>query len=288
MADNRERGPRLPPRWFIRLFWSTHRAIYRVTGGRLGLWRPKPGRWGTLRLTTTGRRTGRPRSIIVGYLEDGPNLVTLAMNGWADPEPAWWRNLQAQPEATVELVGEGPCGAGARRPGSGAVASVGPLVRHRPAHGRLCGQTVGTDGGGDPGTATAVALTWAGATMDIRHQETTGTPRWCTRTPVGTHAWTRPPPGRVATSSACGASMPTNRTLAALAITLREQPRMNPTSRQNDGALPSPVSLPSGCASRRGRLAVAIDRLATSLPQEGSGLQAGGELWSWGRRCCSM
>jgi hypothetical protein len=27
---------------------------------------------------------------------------------------------------------------------------------------------------------------------------------------------------------------------------------------------------------------------ATSLPQEGSGLQAGGELWSWGRRCCSM
>ena len=32
--------------------------------------------------------------------------------------------------------------------------------------------------------------------------------------------------------------MPTNRTLAALAITVREQPRMNPTSRQNDGALP--------------------------------------------------
>jgi hypothetical protein len=37
MADNRERGPRLPPRWFIRLAWSTHRALYRVTGGRLGL-----------------------------------------------------------------------------------------------------------------------------------------------------------------------------------------------------------------------------------------------------------
>ena len=106
VADSREGGPRLPPRWFIHLTWSTHRAIYQVTGGRLGLWRPKPGRWGTLRLTTTGRRTGRPRSVIVGYFQDGPNLVTLAMNGWADPEPAWWLNLQAQPEATVELVGE--------------------------------------------------------------------------------------------------------------------------------------------------------------------------------------
>jgi deazaflavin-dependent oxidoreductase (nitroreductase family) len=43
--------------------------------------------------------------VIVGYFEDGPNLVTLAMNGWADPEPAWWLNLQANPDATVELVG---------------------------------------------------------------------------------------------------------------------------------------------------------------------------------------
>ena len=103
MSDERERGPRLPPRFIVRLAWSTHRAIYRVTGGRVGLWRPKPGRWGTLRLTTTGRRTGRPRSVIVGYFEDGPNLVTLAMNGWADPEPAWWLNLQTQPDATVEL-----------------------------------------------------------------------------------------------------------------------------------------------------------------------------------------
>jgi deazaflavin-dependent oxidoreductase (nitroreductase family) len=105
VPDDREEGPRLPPRWFVRAFWFTHRAVYRVTGGRLGLWRPKPGRWGTLRLTTTGRRTGRPRSVIVGYFQDGPNLVTLAMNGWADPEPAWWLNLQAQPDATVEVVG---------------------------------------------------------------------------------------------------------------------------------------------------------------------------------------
>ena len=42
---------------------------------------------------------------MIGYFEDGSNLVTLAMNGWADGEPAWWLNLQAQPDATVELKG---------------------------------------------------------------------------------------------------------------------------------------------------------------------------------------
>jgi deazaflavin-dependent oxidoreductase (nitroreductase family) len=61
-----------------------------------------------MRLTATGRRTGHPRSVILGYYEDGPNLVTMAMNGWADGEPAWWLNLQAHPEATVETRGQVP------------------------------------------------------------------------------------------------------------------------------------------------------------------------------------
>ena len=71
----------------------------------MGLWRPRPGKWGALRLTTTGRRSGEPRKVIVGYIEDGPNLVTMAMNGWGVPEPAWWLNLQANPDAAVELGG---------------------------------------------------------------------------------------------------------------------------------------------------------------------------------------
>jgi len=107
MSDKRERRPRLPPRWFVRLAWSTHRALYRVTNGRVGLWRAKANRWGTMRLTTTGRRTGQARSVILGYLEDGPHLVALAMNGWADGEPAWWLNLQAQPDVRVVLP-DGP------------------------------------------------------------------------------------------------------------------------------------------------------------------------------------
>jgi deazaflavin-dependent oxidoreductase (nitroreductase family) len=58
-----------------------------------------------LRITTVGRRTGRNRVAILGYLEDGPDLITPAMNGWAKPEPAWWLNLQSHPDAIVELPG---------------------------------------------------------------------------------------------------------------------------------------------------------------------------------------
>lgn len=56
-----------------------------------------------MRLTTVGRRSGKERSVILGYYEDGASLVTMAMNGWADPEPAWWLNLQAHHDAVVDL-----------------------------------------------------------------------------------------------------------------------------------------------------------------------------------------
>ena len=102
--DKTEQQARVPPRWFVVLAWYTHRGLFRATGGRVGLWRPKGNRWGTMRLTTTGRRTGLERSVILGYIEDGPNLVTMAMNGWADPEPAWWLNLEAHPVANVSLA----------------------------------------------------------------------------------------------------------------------------------------------------------------------------------------
>lgn len=102
MAEDPARRASLPPRWFVVLFWHLHRALVRATHGRVGLWRPKPGGWGALWLTTTGRRTGRPRQVLVGYFEDGRDLVTMAMNGWGPAEPAWWLNLQAHPEAVVQ------------------------------------------------------------------------------------------------------------------------------------------------------------------------------------------
>jgi len=94
---------RLPPRWFIRGFWAAHRRVFRLTGGRLGLWRPKPDGYGVMRVTTIGRRSGLERSVMLGYFEDGPRLVTMAMNGWGEAEPAWWLNLQAHPDVRVEL-----------------------------------------------------------------------------------------------------------------------------------------------------------------------------------------
>ncbi|MCL1599888.1 MAG: nitroreductase family deazaflavin-dependent oxidoreductase [Actinomycetia bacterium] len=104
MSKESKKRAWLPPRWFVRLVWFTHRGLYRISGGRVGLRRAKGNRWGMMRLTTVGRRTGQERSVILGYFDDGPNLVTMAMNGWADSEPAWWLNLQAHPEAGVDLV----------------------------------------------------------------------------------------------------------------------------------------------------------------------------------------
>ncbi|GAA5206665.1 nitroreductase/quinone reductase family protein [Microbacterium kyungheense] len=102
-ADPPAEGGKLPPRWFIRTAWVVHRGLYRVSGGRLGLRHPTPTVWGMMRLHTIGRRSGKPRVAILAYFEDGDDLVTLAMNGWGDPPPAWWLNLQARPGATVDL-----------------------------------------------------------------------------------------------------------------------------------------------------------------------------------------
>jgi F420H(2)-dependent quinone reductase len=108
MTAERQQELRTPPRALIRTFWLLHRAAYRLTGGRFGLARPEAGaRFGFLRLHSVGRRSGRSRIAILGYYEDGPNLVTLAMNGWGAAEPAWWLNLQASPEAIVDLT-DGP------------------------------------------------------------------------------------------------------------------------------------------------------------------------------------
>ena len=104
MRDDRNKAARLPPRWFIRLAWSTHRGLYRVTGGRFGLRRAKGNRWGMMHLTTIARRTGQQRGGILGYLDDGPNLVTLPITGWGEAEPPWWLNLQAHPEVTVDVA----------------------------------------------------------------------------------------------------------------------------------------------------------------------------------------
>lgn len=99
---------RRPPAWFVHGAWRVHRALYKLSGGRF-LWTTANKRgWGALRLTTIGRKSGQERSVIVGYLEDGPNLVLVAMNGWDEGHPAWWLNLKAHPDAVVRLPNEEP------------------------------------------------------------------------------------------------------------------------------------------------------------------------------------
>lgn len=96
-----EKKPFVPPRWFVTTAWRVHRAIARRGPGR-GLWTTADRRgWGSLKLTTRGRRSGEPRIAIVAYLEDGDRWHTLAMNGWGEGHPAWWLNLKADPRASV-------------------------------------------------------------------------------------------------------------------------------------------------------------------------------------------
>ena len=108
MSDVVPRQPTLPPAWFVHSAWRIHRLLYRRSGGRF-LWTPSNKRgWGALLLTTIGRKSGQERSVIVAYLDDGPNLMTLAMNGWDEGDPAWWLNLQSHPAAMVRLTRQQP------------------------------------------------------------------------------------------------------------------------------------------------------------------------------------
>lgn len=108
MSDTKSRPPKSPPPWFMHSFWRAHRALYRLSGGRF-LWTPASKRgWGAMHLTAIGRRSGMERNVIVGYLEDGPNLVVVAMNGGEQGHPAWWLNLKAHPDAVVRLAHQHP------------------------------------------------------------------------------------------------------------------------------------------------------------------------------------
>ena len=108
MSAAASRPPRVPPPWFVHAAWRVHRALHRLSGGRF-LWTPSNKRgWGALRLTTVGRTSGQDRTVLVGYLEDGPRLVGLAMNGWDEGHPSWWLNLEAHPDAVVRLAGQPP------------------------------------------------------------------------------------------------------------------------------------------------------------------------------------
>jgi F420H(2)-dependent quinone reductase len=74
--------------------------VYRLSGGRIG---GKVGRAPVLLLTTTGRKSGEPRTAPVVYLADGENVILINTNAGNAKIPAWSLNLKANPDAEVEV-----------------------------------------------------------------------------------------------------------------------------------------------------------------------------------------
>jgi deazaflavin-dependent oxidoreductase (nitroreductase family) len=86
------------------LFGDEHVRVYRETGGERGyLWRN-----GTtiLLLTTTGRKSGEPRTMPLIHRTDGDRWIIVASKGGYDDDPLWFKNMQADPNALIQVMDE--------------------------------------------------------------------------------------------------------------------------------------------------------------------------------------
>jgi deazaflavin-dependent oxidoreductase (nitroreductase family) len=85
------------------LYGEEHVRKYKETGGQEGHdWQ------GTqcLLLTTKGRKSGEPRELPLIYGKSGDDYLIVASKGGADEPPAWYLNLQADPNAEVQVWGD--------------------------------------------------------------------------------------------------------------------------------------------------------------------------------------
>ena len=86
------------------LFGAEHVKRYRETGGEVGhIW--KEGST-ILLLTTTGRKSGEPRTTPLIYAQDGDNYVIVASNGGAPEHPGWYENLSRNPDVELQVLDE--------------------------------------------------------------------------------------------------------------------------------------------------------------------------------------
>jgi len=80
-----------------------HRTVLALTGGRLG---SSAGSMPVLELTTTGRKSGQKRSVMLtSPVQEGDAIVVVASRGGDDVHPAWFLNLQADPDVDVSFKG---------------------------------------------------------------------------------------------------------------------------------------------------------------------------------------
>lgn len=84
----------------LTLLGDDHIRAYRDSGGEVGyLWNGVP----TLLLTTTGRRTGEPRTSALIFAGDGDDYLIVASKGGMPTHPMWYLNLQANPAAKIQV-----------------------------------------------------------------------------------------------------------------------------------------------------------------------------------------
>lgn len=84
----------------LTLVGAEHVAAYRETGGEVGyLWNGVP----TLLLTVTGRRSGRPLTSALIFGRSGDDYLVVASMGGAPVHPQWYRNLEAKPDAEIQV-----------------------------------------------------------------------------------------------------------------------------------------------------------------------------------------
>lgn len=82
---------------------AVHRGVLKLSGGRLG-WRL--GSMPVVELTTTGRTSGEPRTVMLtSPVQEGDTVVLVASRGGDDHHPAWFLNLQAEPRVEAKVQG---------------------------------------------------------------------------------------------------------------------------------------------------------------------------------------
>ena len=93
------------------VFWSVanramvgHTLLYRATGGVLG--HRVPMAPPMLLLDHVGAKSGRKRTSPLGYIRDGDDLVIVASKGGHPRHPAWYHNVRANPDTTVQVGSE--------------------------------------------------------------------------------------------------------------------------------------------------------------------------------------
>lgn len=111
----------------MRTMNAVHRGLLTVSGGRIG---STVSSMPVYRLTTTGRVSGKPRTVMLtAPVRDGDTYVFVASKGGDDRDPDWYRNLVADPEVVVEPVeGGGPVNLVARTASDEEKAELWPQI----------------------------------------------------------------------------------------------------------------------------------------------------------------